>query len=141
MDARFLFDPAIDRYLRSRKARLPSAMIYYAIKAIVSALVIVAISEIAKRSTGFAALVASLPLTSLLAFIWLRIEGAQPERIAELSSQIFWLIIPSLLFFVLLPLLLKNGVSFWSSLGMSVAATAGAYFVMLPLLRRMGVAL
>ncbi len=116
-------------------------MLYYAVKAVVSGLIIVAISEIAKRSTGFAALVASLPLTSLLAFIWLRIEGAEPAKIAELSSQIFWLIIPSLLFFLLLPLLLKNGVSFWVSLAASAAGTAGCYVVLLPLLRRMGVAL
>lgn len=115
------------------------AMFYYAVKVIVSALVIVAISEIAKRSTALAALVASLPLTSLLAFIWLQIEGAQPEKIAELSSQIFWLIIPSLVFFLLLPLLLKNGVSFWLSLGASIASTAGSYLALLPLLRRMGV--
>ncbi|WP_424373452.1 DUF3147 family protein [Methylocystis silviterrae] len=127
--------------MSSRKARFTSIMLYYAVKAIVSALVIVAISESAKRSMGFAALVASLPLTSLLAFIWLRLEGTQPQKIADLSGQIFWLIIPSLLFFLLLPLLLKNGVSFWASLGLSVAATAASYVVMLPLLRRMGVAL
>ncbi|WP_244430761.1 DUF3147 family protein [Methylocystis sp. ATCC 49242] len=120
---------------------IPSTMLYYATKAIVSALVIVAISEIAKRSTGFAALVASLPLTSLLAFVWLRIEGAPPEKIAELSGQIFWLIIPSLILFPLLPFLLRNGVGFWLSLGASIAATAGAYVLMLPLLRRMGVGL
>jgi hypothetical protein len=117
----------------------PSAMFYYAIKVIVSALVIVAVSEIAKRSTGVAALVASLPLTSFLAFVWLRIDGAQPEKIAELSSQIFWLILPSLVLFLLLPLLVKNGVSFWVSLAASVAATAGSYVALLPLLRRMGV--
>jgi hypothetical protein len=115
------------------------AMFYYAAKVIISALVIVAISEIAKRSTGLAALVASLPLTSLLAFIWLQIEGAQPGKIAELSSQIFWLIIPSLVFFLLLPLLLKNGVSFWLSLGASIVSTAVSYLALLPLLRRMGV--
>jgi hypothetical protein len=114
-------------------------MLYYALKVIVSAVVIVAISEIAKRSTGFAALVASLPLTSLLAFIWLHMEASKPERIAELSSQIFWLVLPSLLLFVLLPLLLKQGMSFWLSLGLSVAATAALYVAMLPLLRRMGV--
>jgi hypothetical protein len=114
-------------------------MLYFAAKVIVSALVIVAISEIAKRSTGLAALVASLPLTSLLAFVWLQIEGARPEKIAELSGQIFWLIIPSLVFFLLLPLLLKNGVGFWLSLGASIASTAGAYLALLPLLRRMGV--
>ena len=116
-------------------------MLSYALKIIVSALIILAISEIAKRSTGFAALVASLPLTSLLAFVWLHLEDSPPERIAELSSQIFWLVIPSLLLFVLLPLLLRHGFSFWVSLGVSVAATAGCYIALLPLLRRMGVAL
>jgi hypothetical protein len=116
-------------------------MLYYALKVIISALLIVAISEIAKRSTGFAALVASLPLTSLLAFVWLHMEASPPERIAELSSQIFWLVLPSLLLFLLLPLLLKHGLSFWVSLGLSVAATAGCYLALLPLLRRMGVTL
>ncbi len=116
-------------------------MLYYALKVIVSALLIVAISEIAKRSTGFAALVASLPLTSLLAFVWLHMEASPPERIAELSSQIFWLVLPSLLLFLLLPLLLKHGLGFWVSFGLSVAATAGCYIALLPLLRRMGVGL
>jgi hypothetical protein len=116
-------------------------MLYYALKVIISALLIVAISEIAKRSTGFAALVASLPLTSLLAFVWLHMEASPPERIAELSSQIFWLVLPSLLLFLLLPLLLKHGLSFWVSLGLSMAATAGCYLALLPLLRRMGVTL
>lgn len=116
-------------------------MLYYAIKVIVSALIIVAISEIAKRSTGFAALVAALPLTSLLAFIWLHLESSPPERIAELSSQILWLVLPSLVLFILLPVLLRHGVSFWVSLGLSIAATAVSYIALLPLLRRMGVGL
>jgi hypothetical protein len=116
-------------------------MLHYALKVIISALLIVAISEIAKRSTGFAALVASLPLTSLLAFVWLHMEASPPERIAQLSSEIFWLVLPSLLLFLLLPLLLKQGLSFWVSLGLSVAATAGCYIALLPLLRRMGVSL
>ena len=114
-------------------------MLYYALKVIISALLIVAVSEIAKRSTGFAALVASLPLTSLLAFIWLHMDASPPERIAELSSQIFWLVLPSLLLFLLLPFLLKHGLSFWVSLGLSMAVTAGCYIALLPLLRRMGV--
>jgi len=116
-------------------------MLHYALKVIVSALLIVAISEIAKRSTGFAALVASLPLTSLLAFVWLHMEASPPERIAELSSQIFWLVLPSLLLFLLLPLLLRHGLGFWLSLGLSAAATAGGYLALLPLLRRIGVSL
>jgi hypothetical protein len=116
-------------------------MFYYILKVIISALLIVAISEIAKRSTGFAALVASLPLISLLAFVWLHMEGSAPDQIADLSSQIFWLVLPSLLLFLLLPLLLRHGWGFWVSLGISVVATAGCYVALLPLLRRMGVSL
>lgn len=114
-------------------------MLYYTIKVIISALLIVAVSEIAKRSTGFAALVASLPLTSLLAFVWLHMEASSSDKIAELSSQIFWLVLPSLLLFLLLPLLLKHGLSFWVSLGLSMVATAGCYIAVLLLLRRTGV--
>lgn len=116
-------------------------MLYYALKVVISALLIVAIAEIAKRSSGFAALLAAIPLTSLLAFVWLHIEGSPPEKIAELSSQIFWLVIPSLLLFLLLPLLLRHGLGFWISLAVSAAATAGCYVALLPLLRRMGVGL
>jgi hypothetical protein len=114
-------------------------MLYYVLKIVISALLIVAISEIAKRSTGFAALVASLPLTSLLAFVWLHLEASPSERIAELSSQIFWLVLPSLVLFLLLPYLLKLGLGFWISLGLSVVATAGCYLALVPLLRRVGV--
>jgi len=116
-------------------------MLYYLIKVLASTLLIVAISEIAKRSTGFVALLASLPLTSLLAFIWLHLENTPSSRISELSSQIFWLVLPSLILFLLLPLLLKQGLGFWSSLGLSVAATCGSYLALLPLLRRMGIGL
>lgn len=116
-------------------------MLYYTLKVILSAVLIVAISELAKRSAGLAALLASLPLISLLAFIWLHLEGAPPAQIADLASQIFWLVIPSFLLFLLLPVLLKHGFSFWLSLGVSVAATAGCYLAMLPLLRRFGVSL
>lgn len=116
-------------------------MIYYALKIALSALLIIAISEIAKRSTGFAALIASLPLTSLLAFIWLHVEDTPGEKIAELSSQVFWLVLPSLVLFLLLPILLRQGLNFWLSMSISIAATAGCYAAMLPLLRRMGVAL
>jgi len=116
-------------------------MFYYALKVGISACVIVAIVEISKRSSGFAALLAALPLTSLLAFIWMHVEGAEPARIAGLSGQIFWLVLPSLILFLALPLLLKQGVGFWLSLAISVAATVLCYFSMLPILRKFGVSL
>ncbi len=116
-------------------------MFYYTIKFFVSALIIVLISEIAKRHSGFAALVASLPLTSLLAMIWMHVDGVESVQIAELSSQVFWLVLPSLLFFLLFPVLIKQGLGFWLSLGVSVTVTIAGYFVLLPLLRRLGVQL
>jgi len=114
-------------------------MWYYFGKIVVSALLIVTISELAKRNSGFAALVASLPLTSLLAIIWLRVEGSQIAQIAQLSQQIFWLVLPSLVFFLILPLLLRHGMMFWLSLGLSSALTILCYFLMILLLRRFGV--
>ncbi len=116
-------------------------MLYYALKVVISAIVIVMITEIAKRSTGFAALVAALPLTSLLAFVWLHAEGVESLRIAEMSGQIFWLVLPSLVLFLLLPFLIRLGVGFWLSLLLSVVTTVACYVVMLPLLRRFGVQL
>lgn len=116
-------------------------MLYYALKVAISAIVIVAITEIAKRSSGFAALVAALPLTSLLAFVWLHVDGVESVRIAGLSNQIFWLVLPSLILFLVLPLLLKHGVGFWLSLAISISATAVCYIAMLPLLRKLGVQL
>lgn len=116
-------------------------MLYYALKVAISAFIIVAIAEIAKRSSGLAALLASLPLTSLLAFVWMHVEGADSANIADLSGQIFWLVLPSLVLFILLPLLLKQEMGFWLSLALSVAATVLCYFVMLPLLRKFGVQL
>ncbi|MFZ2525557.1 MAG: DUF3147 family protein [Candidatus Ferrigenium altingense] len=116
-------------------------MFYYALKVGISALIIVAITEIAKRSSGFAALLAALPLTSLLVLMWLHVEGAKPELIAELSSQIFWLVLPSLVLFLLLPLLLRQGLGFWLSLAISASATVACYFALLPVLRKFGVQL
>ncbi len=116
-------------------------MLYYTLKILLSAIVIVAITEIAKRSTGFAALIAALPLTSLLAFVWLYLDDSPLSQIADLSMQIFWLVLPSLLLFLLLPILLKHGLGFWFSLSLSVAATIGCYVMFIFLLRQMGVQL
>ncbi|MFY9259323.1 MAG: hypothetical protein WAO71_02310 [Gallionella sp.] len=116
-------------------------MLYYVIKILLSALLLVSISEIAKRNSGVAALLAALPLTSLLAFVWLHLDGTPPSQIGALSSQIFWLVIPSLLLFILLPVLLKQGMGFWLSLFLASLATIVAYFALLPLLRRLGVSL
>ena len=113
----------------------------YALKVGLSALIIVVIAEVAKRSTFWAAAVASLPLTSLLAFVWLYLDTGDAQKVAALAGGIFWLVLPSLLLFVLLPLLLRNGLGFWFSLAVSSAATALAYLGMIKLLSVFGIRL
>lgn len=104
---------------------------YLVLKFGLSAAVLVMVSEIAKRSSIWAALVASLPLTSLLAFVWLYIDTKDTQKIATLSSDIFWLVIPSLALFPVLALLLRNGVSFWWAMAGAIAATLLAYAITL----------
>ena len=114
---------------------------HYALKVGLSALILVAIAEVAKRSTFWAAALASLPLTSLLAFVWLYLDSGDTQKIATLSGSIFWLVLPSLLLFVLLPVLLRSGWGFWASLAVSSAATALAYLGMIRLLAAFGIRL
>ena len=110
----------------------------YALKIAITSVVIVAISEIAKRNSFWAAVLASLPLTSLLAFAWIYLESRSAERVAVLSHEILWLVIPSMLLFVALPMLLRAGMNFWLSLGVSCVLTAVAYGGMVWLLGRIG---
>lgn len=116
-------------------------MTYLVLKFVISAAIVVAVSEVARRSSLFGALVASLPLTSLLAFVWLYRDTGDVTQIAALSGSIFWLVLPSLLLFVLLPVLLRAGIGFGLSLLIACAATAAAYGLTVILLRRFGIVL
>lgn len=109
-------------------------MWYYLLKIFISLVILISVSEIAKRSSFWAAALASLPIVSLLAIVWLYIDTKDVDRIATLSKDILWLVIPSLLFFILLPQLLQKGVAFWPSLGISCAATIAGYVIMLKLI-------
>lgn len=102
-------------------------MLYLAIKFFTSAALIVAISEIGKRYSLVAAVLASLPLTSLLAFVWLYIDTKDTQKVIALSYDIAWLVLPSLAFFFVLPAALKQGMAFWLALTVAAVATALAY--------------
>lgn len=113
----------------------------YALKVLLTAVLVVAISEVSKRSTFIGGIIASLPLTSLLAFVWLYGETGDVAKIANLSNSIFWYVLPSLVLFLVLPLLLARGLDFWLSLAISSALTFVAYLLMTALLARFGVTL
>ena len=99
--------------LLSVDARLErAAMLYLLIKAAISGVIVAAVSEIARRYPGWGGLVASLPLTSLLAMIWLWRDSGDAERVASCRSSTIWFFIPSVPLFIALPLLIRSGVGF-----------------------------
>ena len=116
-------------------------MTYTILKFALSAAVLVAVSEIAKRSSFAGGLLASLPLTSLLAFIWLWRDTHDSGKIAALSTSILWLVLPSLVLFIAMPVLLKRGVMFWPSLGIAVVAMLVSYGAMVFGLGKFGIKL
>jgi hypothetical protein len=98
------------------------------LKVAITVVVVIAVSEISKRSSLWGAILASLPLTSLLAFIGSMPTPEARNRLLPLSRGIFWLVLASLPLFALLPFLLGSGWSFWPSLLAACVVTIGAYF-------------
>jgi hypothetical protein len=116
-------------------------MLYLVIKALVSGVIVAAVSEIAKRYPGYGGLLASLPLVSVLGMIWLWRDTRDPERMAAHAGATFWFVLPSLPMFLLIPMLLKRGVSFWPALLAGCALTIVLYALMTWLAPRVGVRL
>lgn len=110
---------------------------YLLLKAVLSGLVVAAASELARRSSVLGAVLISLPLTSILAAIWLYRDTGDRAEVAALAWSILWVIVPSLVFFVVLPLALRT-LAFWPALLLASAATAIAYAVWLLAARRLG---
>lgn len=116
-------------------------MTQYIIKVAITALLVVAVSEIAKRSSFTAALVASVPVISLLAIIWLYIDTNDVSKVSALTTSVFWLVLPSLVFFISLPVLLKQGLYFYPSIGISIGLTILSYWLLVETLNYVGIKL
>lgn len=116
-------------------------MLYLLIKAALSGVVIAVASEVARRWPGLGALIVSLPLVSVLAMIWLWRDTGDPVRMAAHSQATFWFVLPSLPMFMLIPLLLRQGVPFWVSLAAGCALTIVLYLSMVAIGPRFGLRL
>lgn len=111
----------------------------FLINTIVSALIIATVAEVGKRSSFIAALMISLPITSILALIFLYAETKDAQKVAALSVGIFWLVLPTLLFFLILPLFLRWGLSFWAALPLASGALIALFVGYAWALRKFGV--
>jgi len=103
---------------------------WFLLKAALSGLIVATVSTVAKRYPGFGALIASLPLVSVLGMIWLWHDKPDATNMAAHAQATFWFVLPSLPMFLLMPLLLRNGVSFWLALLAGCALTVALYLTM-----------
>jgi len=114
-------------------------MLYTILKAMISGVIVATASETARRSPALGALVASLPVVSILGIVWLWRDTGDPERVAAHAKATLWYVLPSLPFFVVFPAMLRNGLGFWMSLGLGCLMTAVLYFATTLLLERAGI--
>ena len=110
-------------------------------KILITVALVITVSEIGRRSSFWGAILASLPVTSLLVFVWLYTDTGNVEAVAKLSHSIFWLILASLPLFLVLPALLRRGITFWSSLTIACCVAVVAYFGLVWVLGRLNVRL
>lgn len=111
-------------------------MSYLILKAILSAIIIVAVSEVARRSPGIGALISALPLIAVLSMIWLWRDTGDADRMVQYAQATFWYVLPSLPMFLLIPALLKRGFAFWTALAAGCILTIVLYMGMAALLAR-----
>jgi hypothetical protein len=114
---------------------------YLLVKALLSGLIIALVSEVARRSPGFGALIVSLPLVSIFGILWLWRDTHDPVRIAAHAQATFWYVLPTLPMFLLVPALIRGGWSFWAALGAGCALTILLYLGMVWLGPRLGIRL
>ncbi len=116
-------------------------MFYLALKALISGVLVAIASTLAKRYPGFGALIASLPLVSVLGMVWLWNEKPDTENMAAHAGATFWYVLPSLPMFLLMPVLLRHGINFWMVLVLGCALTIALYTLMTWLGPRFGLQL
>lgn len=116
-------------------------MAYIITKVAITAVLVVLISEISKRSSFIGAALASVPLTSVLAIFWLYLDTGDIGKVSELATSVFWLVLPSLALFIVLPVLLSQGINFYLSMAVSIGITASFYWLVVVVLQNFGVEL
>jgi F0F1-type ATP synthase assembly protein I len=114
---------------------------YYLVKLLISAAIIVIVSEVSKYNAAIGGLIKSLPLISIIALVWLYADTHDTAKVAELSISTFWFVLPTLPMFLIFPALLGKGLGFYISLAISIAAMLIFYGLTWAVLKWAGVQL
>lgn len=107
-------------------------------KYLVTAAIVVIVSELAKRSDKLGALIASLPLVTILTLIWLYLDNQSTSKIANHAYYTFWYVLPTLPMFFFFPQLLARW-GFWPALVILVVAMMLIFAIFATLMKRFGV--
>lgn len=116
-------------------------MLALIVRAAVSGIIVAMVAMVARRNPAAGALVASLPLVSVLGMIWLWHDTRDPVRLADHAQATLWYVVPSLPMFLVIPMLLRHGVGFWPALGGGCAVTVALYLATVGIAARFGVTL
>ena len=116
-------------------------VLYLAIKAGLSGIIVAIVSEVARRYPGWGGMIASLPLVSVLGMIWLWRDTGDPVRMAAHAQATFWFVLPTLPMFLLIPAMLRQGYSFWLALAAGCAVTIPLYLAVTLIGARFGLRL
>lgn len=108
-------------------------------KVMASAIIILVVNKIQLFSDRLSALFIALPLTSLLAIIWMHQAGQTSQRLANHAEGTFWFVLPTLPMFLILPWMLRNGWGFWTALASNCMITVAFFWVTVITLRRFGI--
>lgn len=103
-----------------------------------TALIIFAVVQVSERNTLLAAVLASIPIVSVLAMMWMNHEGQSTEEISGFAKDIVWLLLPSLLMFIVMPILIERGWEFYPALGAGLGTTIIGYFLMIQIMEKYG---
>jgi hypothetical protein len=110
-------------------------------KALLAGAIIAAIAEVGRRLPTMAALIASLPLVSILGMIFLWHARPDAENMAVHAQSTFWFVLPSLPMFLLMPVMLRQGFGFWTALLAGCVLTVVLYLLMVHFGPRIGIRL
>ncbi len=110
-------------------------------KVVVSGVFVALVSTLAKKDNFAASIIHSLPLLSLLAFVWMFVETRDTALIARHAQGTFWFVLPTLPLFLVLPWLFRRGLAFWPALAIGVVLTIALYFLTARLLKTAGITL
>ncbi len=114
-------------------------LLQFLAKTIISALIIATVSVVSKKVPLIGAIIISLPITSILALIWLYVDTKDSGQIVQLSNSITLMLVPSFIFFIALSILLKNNMSFPWALVISCGVMIIAYSLYTFVLGRFGI--